>query len=211
MLYEGIIIRIENGQLAMNPRWREKFRDWLPKKVKATPLRVALHLTSYSDEHGKVVFPSVARMAEELAVSEDTISRSIAALEAAQVLVVMRMEPFYDEKNATFTRPSTNRYFFVLPAEMLLRFDFYNTSCVPDRYGRVPGVALDRKRRDRSEPPSPLPGVTSPTDATEKVVPADDATGEPTANSPPEEVPPPEARAGLLEAARAALRAARGR
>lgn len=101
-------------------RWATKRREVLDRAahdqtLTATDHQVLVALSWYSDDTGKPCWPSEARLATQLGLSERTVSRCVVQLETAGYLGVLRSPPERDRETGKFCRRHTNRYLLRKP------------------------------------------------------------------------------------------------
>ena len=82
----------------------------------STDVRVLDALASYSDDSAKPCWPSQEVVANQVGLCTRTVSRSVARLEAAGYLAVLRAKPERDRSSGRFRRRHTNRYCLRRPA-----------------------------------------------------------------------------------------------
>ena len=102
-------------------RWCTKRREVLQRAAHdptliSTDVRVLDALASYSDDSAKPCWPSQEVVAKQVGLCTRTVSRSVARLEAAGYLAVLRAKPERDRSSGRFRRRHTNRYCLRRPA-----------------------------------------------------------------------------------------------
>ncbi len=102
-------------------RWCTKRREVLQRAAHdptliSTDVRVLGTLASYSDDSAKPCWPSQELLAKQVGLCTRTVSRSVARLEAAGYLAVLRAKPERDRSSGRFRRRHTNRYCLRRPA-----------------------------------------------------------------------------------------------
>jgi hypothetical protein len=102
-------------------RWSTKRREVLQRAAHdptliSTDVRVLGALASYSDDSAKPCWPSQEVVAKQVGLCTRTVSRSVARLEVAGYLAVLRAKPERDRSSGRFRRRHTNRYCLRRPA-----------------------------------------------------------------------------------------------